>query len=439
MFKFEITASDKKARCGWLVTPHGIIETPAFLPVGTQASVKALSSQDLEATGCQICLASTYHLYLRPGADTIRKLGGIHKFMHWDRPVFTDSGGFQVFSLGFGVGHGVGKIIPFYLYGQLQEERPLKARAGKLVKASFVKIDEEGPTFQSHLDGTVHFFPPERSMEAQVKIGADFVVALDELTSPLHDYNYTKMAMERTHRWEMRSLDYFRKNQIKDPGSGIQDRKKGVGGRKQEIFGVVQGGPFEDLRVESARFVNKSDFFGVAVGGALVNRKKMTEILDWIYPNLDSGKPRHLLGIGTIPEIFLGVERGMDMFDAVVPTRLGRMGHILCKIRNKREKRRKSDKFEDNILGVYNKDRFAFDITKAVFGEDDSPIDPKCPCFACRNYSRAYIHHLFRSRELLAYRLATIHNVEFMMKLMAEIQQAIREGKLEKLRESWFN
>lgn len=390
MAKFEIVASDEKARAGKLVCPHGMVDTPAFLPVGTQAAVKTLSPHDLRGIGCQIVLGSTYHLYLRPGAETIAKLGGIHKFMNWDGPVFTDSGGFQVFSLGIGIEHGVGKMTP--LFGGEVLDFEAKALSSKV---SFVKIDEDGPTFKSHLDGTKHFFPPEKSIEAQIKIGADFIVALDELTSPLHGYDYTKVAMERTHRWEMRSLKKL--EELRSP--------------KQALFGVVQGGPFKDLRVKSAKFVSKNDFFGIAVGGALVNREKMVEILDWMNPHLDSAKPRHLLGIGTVPDIFLGVERGIDMFDAVVPTRLARMGHILTKQK--------------------------YDINRAEFSLDTKPLEVGCDCYACQNFTRAYIHHLFRARELLAYRLASIHNVRFMMKLMEEIREAILSKRFAKLKADW--
>lgn len=416
--KFTVVTSDKNARVGKLVCPHGVVDTPAFLPVGTQAAVKALTPEDLKDIGCQIVLGSTYHLYLRPGADTIAKLGGIHKFMNWDGPVFTDSGGFQVFSLGFGIEHEVGKMVPLF-GGEVVLGEVLDSDTKTIApKTSFVKIDEDGPTFRSHLDGTKHFFPPEASIEAQVKIGADFIVALDELTSPLHGYDYTKVAIERTHRWEVRSFKKLRE----------------LKSLKQALFGVIQGGPFKDLRIESAKFVSKNDFFGVAIGGALVNREKMVEILDWINPHLNSAKPRHLFGIGTVPDIFLGVERGIDMFDAVVPTRLARMGHILTRIKNY-ELRIKNGK---NVIKTYNQARYAFDITKVVFAQDPYPIDPDCDCYACQNFSRAYIHHLFRSRELLAYRLASIHNVRFMMKLMAEIRGAIQNKKLAKLKADWL-
>lgn len=401
-FKFEIFSSEKKARVGKLTAPHGVVETPVFLPVATQASVKALSPEDIRGTGCGMILSNTYHLYLRPGAETIEKLGGLHKFMRWDGPILTDSGGFQVFSLGFGIEHAMGKLFS----GEetemvLGETVPVDPKE-LVVRTKLCKIEEEGPTFQSHLDGSVHFFPPEKSVETQVKLGADFVVALDECTSPLHDYDYTKISMERSHRWETRSLAEFKKQKA----------------AKQRMFGVVQGGPFEDLRIASAKFVSESDFFGVGIGGALVSTEKMCEILEWIQPHLDPGKPRHLLGIGTVPEIFEAVERGVDIFDCAHPTRIARMGRILV------------DKTYKN---------YSMDITNVKFRDDPEPVVPGCDCYTCQSYSRAYLNHLFRARELLAYRLATIHNVRFMMRLMGEIRGAISDGKFAKLKKLWLN
>lgn len=406
---FKILSTDGLARRGVLETTRGTVQTPVFLPVGTHATVKAVSSDDLLALGYEMILGSTYHLYLRPGADTIEKMGGLHQFMNWQGPIFTDSGGFQVFSLGIGIEHEVGKMIP--LYGdKLVLGEVVASEETAVAKTNFVSIADEGPTFKSHLDGTKHFFSPELSIQTQVKLGADFIVALDELTSPLHGYDYTKESLARTNRWEKRSLEEFKK--LNSP--------------RQRLFGVVQGGPFEDLRIESAKFTSKEDFFGIAVGGALVNREKMIEILNWINPHLEESKPRHLFGIGTIPDIFLGVERGMDMFDAVVPTRLARMGHILT--------RRTEELGED-----YNPERFAYDVNKIRFKEDAAPLQEGCNCYTCQKFTRAYIHHLFRSRELLVYRLITIHNLAFMAKLMAEIRAAISEKRFAKLKENWLS
>lgn len=375
MFKFEVTATDKKARVGKLTSPHGVVETPLFLPVATQASVKSLTPDDLKEIGCGMLLSNTYHLFLRPGAKTISKLGGLHKFMDWNGPVLTDSGGFQVFSLGFGMEHQISKLYSGDIVLGDQQTKSLVPRT------KLCKIEEEGPTFQSHIDGSVHFFSPEISVETQIKLGADFIVALDECTSPLHDYDYTKISMERSHRWESRSL---------------------AAARDENMFGVIQGGPFEDLRVESAKFVSGNDFFGVGIGGALVSKEKMHEILDWINPHLDPQKPRHLLGIGTIDDIFEAVERGVDIFDCVHPTRIARTGILLPNI----------------------------DINKAIYKEDKTPV--------VGNFTRAYLHHLFRTRELLAYRLATIYNLRFMMNLMAEIRLAINENRFAKLKADWL-
>ena len=407
MFSFKILHNDKrsKARVGIVQTPHGSFSTPAFLPVGTQAAVKGLSPEEVLKTGTEIVLSNTYHLYLRPGANTIKKLGGIHKFMNWSGPILTDSAGFQVFSLGFGIEHEVGKMVS--LYGDKlilgEEEKAL------VVRTKLCKIEEEGPTFVSHLDGSVHFFPPEKSIETQINLGADIIVALDECTSPLHNYDYTKAAMERTHRWEKRSLDYFTRSHRLRGGAAISDAG----------FGGFEGGPFEDLRIESTKFVAKNQFFGIGIGGALVNKQKMREILEWIHPYLPDDRPRHLFGIGTIDDIFEAVQRGVDMFDCVSPTRLGRMGHVFLK-----------------EAKVGNK--FRFDITKSLYLNDSKPIDSKCGCYSCLNFSRAYISHLFRTHELLAYRLASIHNIFFMQKLMSEIREAIQNDQFLKLKQNWL-
>ncbi|MDO8514930.1 MAG: tRNA guanosine(34) transglycosylase Tgt [bacterium] len=397
MVSFKIITTDKKARTGLLKTAHGDVETPAFLPVATQAAVKALSNDDLKATNCSMILSNTYHLYLRPGDEIIKNLGGLHKFMGWDGPILTDSGGFQVFSLGFGIEHEVGKIVN--LYGEKLVMGEINKETALIPRVKLCKVEEDGPTFQSHIDGSVHFFPPEKSVEVQIKLGADLIVALDECTSPLHNYDYTKTSMERSHRWEKRSLGFLQ-------GRTLQALQ---GSTLPEMFGVIQGGPFEDLRIESAKFVSDNDFFGVGIGGALVSKEKMQEILDWTHPYLAPEKPRHLLGIGTVDDIFEAVERGVDIFDCVEPTRIARHGRLLIR--------------KGNI-----------DITKTEYKASPLPLTPNCSCYSCQNFSQAYVHHLFRSHELLAYRLATIHNVYFMMQLMKEIRLAISEKRLDKLK-----
>ncbi len=443
MFNFKILYQDKKskARTGVVSTPHGSFATPAFLPVGTQATVKGLSPEEVKGTGSEIVLANTYHLYLRPGAEVINKLGGLHQYMNWSGPILTDSAGFQVFSLGFGIEHEVGKMVS--LYGEdlvLGGQSDLGTQEKSLVvRTKLCKIEEEGPTFVSHLDGSVHFFPPEKSLETQIKLGADLIVCLDECTSPLHNYDYTKAAMERTHRWEERSLEYFRLLSSRAKSRDLFQNKSvekdsstrqvglasvGMTGGCQALFGVIQGGPFKDLRIESAKFVAERDFFGIGIGGALVSKSKMQEILNWIYPYLPKEKPRHLFGIGSVDDIFEAVERGVDMFDCVIPTRLGRMGHVLVK----NVSLSKEEKY------AYKQDKFRMDITKSCFLKDSKPIDPDCQCYACQNFSRAYICHLFRARELLAYRLATIHNLYFMQSLMKEIRESIIKGRFLELK-----
>lgn len=387
---FRISAKDKKtqARAGIINTAHGKILTPAFVPVGSQATVKSLTPQDLKEIGVQVFFANTYHLYLRPGAEVIQKLGGLHKFMNWDRPLMTDSGGFQVFSL------GSGKI-----------KKHISSEGNKKQKESLVKIDYNGVTFQSHLDGSKHYFTPEKSIEIQKKLGADMLIAFDECPPFPTTYEYAQTAMARTHRWAIRSLEAF--NKIKSP-------------RKQFLYGVIQGSLFEDLRQESAKFISSLGFDGLAIGGVAVgeSKKQMIQVLDWVMPVLRKGKtqrPVHLLGVGEIDDIFVAVERGVDTMDCVMPTRLARMGHILFKGKN-----------------------FTYDINKSIFANDASSIDKNCHCNVCQNFSKAYIHHLFRANELLAYRLATYHNLFFIEELFAKIREALQRNEFLSLKKQWL-
>jgi tRNA-guanine transglycosylase len=455
MFSFKISRTDKKskARVGIVTTPHGTFDTPAFLPVGTNATVKALDPADIKGTGSQIILSNTYHLYLRPGHKVIQKLGGLHRYMGWQGPILTDSGGFQVFSLGFGIEHEVGKIVPLFgenagndlVAGQIIETDVKDI----LVRTKLCKIEEEGPTFVSHIDGSAHFFPPEKSVDVQMALGADLIVALDECTSPLHDYDYTKYAMERTHRWELRSLEHFKKvstiQRVKVSKKSNSDTLT-PDTPPQALFGVIQGGPFEDLRVESAQFVANNDFFGVGIGGALVNISKMMDILEWIVPHLPQDRPRHLFGIGSIGEIFGAVERGVDMFDCVTPTRMARMGYLLLNLKSQTSPLRQGFAGQakgKSILTIeqekaYKASQFRLDIAKQAFLTDPKPIDPNCRCYTCANVSRAYLCHLFRARELLAYRLATIHNLFFMQSLMNDIRESIKEDRFLRLKKEWL-
>jgi queuine tRNA-ribosyltransferase len=386
-----------RARCGVLRTPHGDIYTPSFVAVGTQATVKAVGPDDLKKIGIQVLIANTYHLHLRPGEDVIAQLGGLHRFMGWDGPIMTDSGGFQAFSLGAAIEHGVGKIASIF-----PDEVEAAERGGHLRKArqgqSLVKITEEGIEFRSHLDGSPHTFTPENTIEIQKKLGADIIFVLDECTSPLHDYEYTKQAMERTHRWAVRALARLRLDCSPSPAIG----------RRRLVFGIVQGGAYQDLREQSARFIAALDFDGFGIGGSVGRSKEdLYKVLDWTIPLLPEEKPRHLLGIGEIEDIFHAVARGVDLFDCVAPTRMARNG----------------------ALWVKDAENFRINITNAIYKTDPRPIAEHCECYTCQNFSRAYLHHLFIAKEILAMRLATIHNLHFLESLMREIRRAIQEQR----------
>lgn len=381
---FKISHCDEKARVGVLQTPHGRIETPAFVAVGTQGSVKALTPQDLREIGVQVIIANTYHLHLRPGEEVIEKMGGLHKFMCWDGPLMTDSGGFQIFSLGVAKEHGVGKIASIFP----EEDRGghLRRKKARAKGESLVEVDDEGVSFRSHIDGSRLKFTPQKVIEIQRKLGADIILALDECTSPLHGYDYTKEAMERTHRWAIRCLEAFES-------------------KNQALFGIVQGGSFKDLREKSAKFIGKMGFDGIAIGGSLgKSKQEMHLVLEWTIPHLPEGAPRHLLGIGEVEDIFEVVERGVDLFDCVAPTRMARGGTLFVK---------EGDRFRLNVLA-------------AKYKEDPKPVEENCGCYTCQHYSRAYLRHLFMAKEPLAMRLATIHNLHFIEKLVGEIREAIK-------------
>lgn len=385
-FKILKTSPKNKARTGLISTPHGSIETPNFVPVGTQATVKALTPEDLKNLGVQLIFANTYHLWLRPSEKIVKKLGGLHKFMSWDRPIITDSGGFQVFSLGFGIEQGVGKIASIFP----EESQISKLKSGK----SLVEIDDDGVIFQSHLDGTTLRLTPEKSIKIQEALGADIILAFDECTSPLNDYEYTKKAMERTHVWARICLKTHKR-------------------KDQSLWGIVQGGAFEDLRKTSAQNIGSLPFDGFAIGGSLGRSKKdLYRVLDWTLPFLPWDKPRHLLGIGSLPDIFEGVKRGIDLFDCVTPTRLARNETLITK---------------EGELHILN----------SKFKNDPLPLEKDCSCYTCSNFSRAYLNHLFHAKEILGIELATIHNVSFMMELMRKIRAAIKANKLEQVEKEY--
>lgn len=402
---FEIDKLDRKtkARLGVIHTAHGDIQTPSFVPVGTQAVVKALCSQDLEQIGVSVFFVNTYHTYLRPGLSVIEKFDGLHRFMNWNKPLMTDSAGFQIFSLASGKNRS------------RKQELSIKDTENGTI-APLVKIDENGVEFRSHLDGSKHIFTPERSIEIQSILGADIMIAFDECTYYPSSHDYADKAMQRTHRWALRCLAATQ--------GKLQDKQK----KYQALYGVVQGGVYGDLRKESAKFIGSLPFEGIAIGGVSVgeSKKEMRNVLDWVIPNLPEEKPRHLLGVGEIDDIFTAVEQGVDTFDCVMPTRLGRTGFALAKLKTQNAKLKT------------NKEKFLIDLNKSVFETDKKPIDEGCQCFVCKNYSRAYLHHLFRARELSVYRLLSFHNLYFVEKLVEQIRTSIKEGNFNDLKKDWL-
>jgi queuine tRNA-ribosyltransferase/7-cyano-7-deazaguanine tRNA-ribosyltransferase len=396
MLRFQLLGTDGTARVGRIHTSHGSIETPAFVPVGTQGSVKALSSDDLGRIGTQVVIANAYHLHLQPGEVLIEDMGGLHKFMGLTGPIMVDSGGYQIFSLGAAKLHGVGKIAPIF-----PEEGDRGGHFNSRKRKSLVKIDEDGAEFISYHDGSTHRFTPERVVEIGRRLGADMILVLDECTSPLHDYEYTKRAMERTHRWADRAVDAFQRS----PERG------------QALMGIVQGGAYQDLREASAAFIAGIDVAGYAIGGSLGGSKHdMHRVLEWTIPCLPEHKPRHLLGIGKIEDIFEVVTRGVDLFDCVIPTRMARTGALFVK---------EAEGFRVHIINTR-------------FKEDRGPIEERCRCYTCRNHSRAYLRHLFMAKELSAMRLAAIHNLFFLESLMMDIRGSIMNNTFGALKRDWL-
>jgi queuine tRNA-ribosyltransferase len=378
------------ARAGILHTPHGDIETPAFIAVATKANVKAVPSTEFEKLGIQGIIANTYHLYLSPGEKLIEKAGGIHSFMGFEGPIMTDSGGFQVFSLGEGFGKKISKLSAAADVLQKAPEEGMALYSEELATShgKLAIVDEDGVSFTSHLDGSLHRFTPERSIEIQHALGADIIYAFDECTSPAADYDYQKEAMDRTHVWAVRSLKAHRGNIKKN--------------KEQGIYGIVQGGRFEDLRIESAKELADMDFDGYGIGGSF-SKEDILGILDKVNSELPKEKPRHLLGIGEPENIFIGVESGIDTFDCVLPTRNGRTG------------------------GMYTKDGKK-QIPNAEFKEDFGPLDQGCECGVCKRYTRAYVHSLFRSKEMLGQILLSQHNIYFLTHLTKDIRKSILDG-----------
>jgi queuine tRNA-ribosyltransferase len=360
MFSYDIIATQGQARAGVFSTPHGNLETPVFAPVGTQATVKTLTPAQLDELGASLVLANTYHLYLRPGDDLVAEMGGLHRFMQWSRPMLTDSGGYQVFS-----------------FSQTR------------------KIDDDGVTFRSHIDGSTHRFTPEKSIQIQEHLGADIIMAFDECSDP-NNHEYSKTAMDRTHRWAERSLAAKKRTD-------------------QALFGIVQGGVDPDLRTASAQFIGSMPFSGIAVGGLSVGETKqeMLATLDLVNPLLPENKPRYLMGVGTPEDLINGIARGIDIFDCVLPTRLARHNAAFS---------------SEGRLNLMN----------AAFARDQHPIDETCDCYTCCTFTRAYLRHLIVAKELLAGTLLSIHNLHALIQLVKDIRVSIIDNTFESKVPAWL-
>ncbi len=360
-FTVKEKSSNTYARCGVLKTPHGEIQTPVFMPVGTRATVKAVEPRELEELGAQIILGNTYHLYLRPGADLVEKAGGLHKFMNWNRPILTDSGGFQVFSL-----------------------------------AKLNKITDEGVEFKSHLDGSTHFFTPEKSMEVQNKLGSDIIMAFDECSTYGVTYEYARKALDRTNKWLARCYDYHKKP-------------------NQMLFPIVQGNFFKDLRLKSLKDIQPFVKVGFSIGGLSVGEPKelMYEIMDTLAPEYPEDKARYLMGVGSPDCLVEGVIRGIDMFDCVLPTRVARNGTAFTS--------------HGKIV-----------VKNGKYKEDFTTLDDNCNCYACKNFTKAYIRHLFNVDEILGAQLLSIHNLTYLTDLMSQIRQAIKDDRLLEFRNNFY-
>lgn len=369
--KFELLGKDANARLGVITTKRGVINTPAFMPVGTQATVKAMSPDELKEIGAEIVLCNTYHLYLRPGHKTISSLGGLHKFMNWDKPVLTDSGGFQVFSL-----------------------------------SALRSISENGVQFRSHLDGSMHFIGPDEAMEIQSALGSDICMAFDECTPYPASYDYAVKSLELTTKWARRCKEYEMQN------SAIGNRQSAFPG--QALFGIIQGGIYKDLRKRSIEELIEIGFDGYAAGGLSVGEPKedMYEIINFTAPLMPEDKPRYLMGIGGLKDMLAAVEAGFDMFDCVMPTRNARNGTLFT-----------------------SSGRIS--IKRTEYKSDNSPLDENCGCYACRNFSKAYLRHLFLAKEILSMRLNTIHNLYFYIDFFRKMREAISKGQSKEFKNRW--
>ena len=378
MFDFRILKKSKKsgARLGIIKTSSGDIETPAFIGVATQATVKTLESKEVLETGTQALICNTFHLHLKPGEDIVAKNGGLHKFMNWSGPLMTDSGGYQVFSLGFGRDYGTGKV--------LKEKRDEKITVGHQPRN--IKIIEDGVWFVSPIDGKNVFIGPKESIRIQEKLGADIIFAFDECPSPIADYEYNKKALQKTHPWAKICLN----------------TKKS----KQALYGIVQGGKFKDLRIESAKFIGALPFEGFGIGGEFGSSKSsMEKMLGWVIKELPDEKPRHLLGIGQLEDIPKIIRQGVDTFDCTIPTHHARHGYAFTS-------------------------HGKLDMNKSKFLKDKRNLDKSCDCYVCREHTRSYLSHLMRAREITALKLLTFHNLHFFNKMVEKIRREIENGKI---------
>ena len=391
-FKIEKKLKNNLGRVGVLETPHGVIHTPAFVAVGTKATIKSLNPEQVREAGTQVVLGNTYHLFLQPGDETVARAGGIGRFMNWHGPTMTDSGGFQVFSLGAAYGKDISKVTKITDPSLMIPERFDDSGAPRLAK-----IGQDGVSFKSHLDGSIHYITPEKSIQIQHNLGADIIFAFDECTSPAEGVLYQEQALERTHMWAKRCLE---------------EHKKLNSENKIALFGIVQGGREENLRKQSARFMKDLNFDGFGIGGSFA-KEDMSTAVKWVNEILPEEKPRHLLGIGEPEDLFMGIENGVDLFDCVLPTRLGRNGTLYTK--------------NGKII-----------IMNTQFRQDFTPIDEGCECYSCKNYTRAYLAHLFHGKEMLAGTLASIHNLYFIVNLVKKIRQSILDDNFFEFKEGFL-
>ena len=387
MFRVEARLDGSMARAGVISTPHGEIRTPAFTPVGTKATVKAVLPETMRELGAQVILANAYHLYLQPGPQIVDEAGGVAAFMGWDGPTITDSGGFQVLSLGV----GFKKILAMDAKGVTSDDVIAEG------KDRLAHVDDDGVTFKSHIDGSMHRFTPEVSMRVQHQLGADIIMAFDECTTLMNTRGYQERSLERTREWAVRCLAEHERL--------TEERSHRP---YQALFGVVQGAQYEDLRRKAARDLAAMGFDGFGIGGAL-EKERLGEIVRWVTEELPEDRPRHLLGIGEPDDVFTAVAAGADTFDCVAPSRIARNGTV-------------------------SPPTGRFHITNALYRRDFEPIDAACDCYTCTHHTRAYVHHLFRSKEMLASTLATIHNERFIVRLIDRVRQSIVDGDFEEHR-----